>query len=441
MTPRQSKTPTDRLPAKPRRGFTLVELLVAAAIALVVMGALASLLGVFSRTGTNSQSIVDMSSRMRSTAIRLRQDLGGITAPLAPPLSPEAGLGYFEIVEGPMEDGLATTASGSMVLQSGTVWASGTSSILADTDDALIFTTRSLSGPFEGRYGNTQIESNTAEVAWFCRPSATQPFPNSVQLQTLYRRQLLVVGYVGASPFFAAVSPTNNQVAGTLPAAYGTYDISLRADPTVANALVPNTLADLTQRENRFFHGPLRDAAFPNSLTGLTFDGSPREGDDVILTNVISFDVRVFDPAARPMLNGTTVVYPPEQTYAGPTAGAFAGCFVDLGRTPGGTVLSSPANAKSGVTATYDTWSTFYETNGIDDDGGGIIDDGTNGIDDGTDAMKNSLPPDDVPDDPGEDEVPPPYATPLRAIEIRIRCVDPTSREIRQLTVRRAFAN
>jgi hypothetical protein len=413
-----------------RSAFTLTELLIAATIALVVMAALASLLGVFSRAGTNSQSIVEMSSRMRSVAARLRQDLGGITAPLTPPLSPEAGLGYFEVVEGPMQDGIATTSAGVPLFST---TASATSSILADTDDALIFTTRSLSGPFEGRYGNTQIESNTAEVAWFCRPSANQPFPDAVQLQTLYRRQLLVAGYVGASPFFTAGSPTNNQINGTLPAAYATYDISLRSDPTAGNALVPNTLADLTQRENRFFHGPLRTTAFPNSTTNLTFDGTGREGEDIVLTNVIAFDVRVFDPAATPRLNGSAIVYPPEQGYAAlTTTGTFSGCFVDLGRCPGGTVLSGSAATGTGLTATYDTWSTFYENNGLNDGGTAAIDDGADGID-------NNL--NGIPDDPGEAEAPPPYAVPLRAVEIRIRCLDPTSREIRQLTVRQAFTN
>lgn len=400
----------------PPAGFTLAELLVASTIALMVMGGVASLMALFSRTATYSQAIVDMSSRMRNAASRLRQDLGGITVSVAPPLSPESASGYFEIVEGSMQDSLATTT------------------LVADTDDALLFTTRSLSGPFEGRFsGTNQVESTTAEVAWFCRPSTTQPV-QGVTLQTLYRRQLLVLGYVGASPFLTIGSATNNQVTGTLPTAYNTHDISLRSDPTVGNALVPNTLADLAQRENRFFHGPTFSTAFPNSATGLTFDSaSGREGEDVVLTNVIAFDVRVFDPDAQPMLNGTTIVYPPEQTYTGPTAGMFKGCFVDLGRTPSAvTTLTSGAATKSGLTATYDTWTTAYESNGVDDDSDGIIDEGTNGVDNNGN---------NIPDDPAEDETAPPYATPLRAIEIRIRCYDPTSREIRQVTVRQAFSS
>lgn len=455
--------PNHHARARKPAAFTLVELLVSSTIALVVMGAVATLFGIFSRASTNSQAIVDLSSRMRSTANRLRQDLAGLTAPLTPPLSPESDAGYFELIEGPVQDGLATSESGTLILQSGTaVWASGTTSLLADTDDVLLFTTRSSAGPFEGNFNGAQIESPIAEVAWFCRPSAIQPV-EGVRLQTLYRRQLLVVGYVGAPPFFVNGSNTNNQVIGTLPAMYGTYDLSLRSDPTVAGALVPNTLGDLSRRENRFFHGPAWSTPFPNSLTNLTFDGHPtREGEDVVLTNVIAFDVRVFDPDARPKVNGSTVVYPNEQTYStlgisgSSVAATFKGCFLDLGGNVRTSVvpnvlapdpdvvatgtftrvstLSGSASPKSNLTATYDTWSTAYETDGIDNDDGGAgpVDEGTNGVDDNADG---------IPDDANEAETAPPYAQPLRAIEIRIRCYDPTSREIRQTTVRHTFTH
>jgi type II secretory pathway component PulJ len=455
--------------------FTLVELLVSSTIALVVMGAVASLFGIFSRTSTNTQAIVDLSSRMRSTANRLRDDLAGLTAPLTPPLSPESDAGYFELIEGPWTD--ARDGSGAPIT------ASSATSILADTDDVLLFTTRSSAGRFEGHYNGSQIESSTAEVAWFCRPSATQPV-SGLQLQTLYRRQLLVVGYVGASPFFVAGSASNNQILGSLPAIYSTYDISLRPDSTVAGALVPNTLGDLTRRENRFFHGPTWASPFPNTVSGstnLTFDGTTREGEDVVLTNVIAFDVRVFDPDARPKLNGTTVVCPNEQGYAalgtlGTAAAAFKGCFLDLGGNArfaavpnllvpdllatgsftAITALSGTAASKSGLAATYDTWSTAYETNGLNEDndtedlnGNGsldagedrnangildapLIDEGVNGLDDDVDG---------IPDDPDETETAAPYSRPLPAIEIRIRCYDPTSREIRQTTVRHTFTN
>ena len=51
--------------------FTLVELLIAATIALIVMGSLATLLGLFSRTASTGQALVDLGSKMRSTASQI----------------------------------------------------------------------------------------------------------------------------------------------------------------------------------------------------------------------------------------------------------------------------------------------------------------------------------------------------------------------------------
>jgi hypothetical protein len=92
---------------------------------------------------------------------------------------------------------------------------------------------------------------------------------------------------------------------------------------------------------------------------------------------------------------------------------------------------------------TYDTWSTHYETNGIDEDGVSAADQGTNGLDDAVPARAGTAvaeqAADGVADDSGEMETSPPYPFPLRGIEIRIRCYDPASRQIRQVTVRHAF--
>jgi prepilin-type N-terminal cleavage/methylation domain-containing protein len=52
------------------RGFSLIELLIAATIGLVVMGAVASLFGIFGRSASETQSIVDMTNRLRGTALR-----------------------------------------------------------------------------------------------------------------------------------------------------------------------------------------------------------------------------------------------------------------------------------------------------------------------------------------------------------------------------------
>jgi hypothetical protein len=84
---------------------------------------------------------------------------------------------------------------------------------------------------------------------------------------------------------------------------------------------------------------------------------------------------------------------------------------------------------------TYDTWTTHYEANGRDEDGDTVVDEGTNGIDD--DVAGN--PGFGIIDDPGELETSPPYPWPLRGIEVRIRCYEPSSRQVRQVTVRHTF--
>jgi type II secretory pathway component PulJ len=407
-------------PSSPR-GFSLVELLVASTIAMIVMAAVATLFSTFGNAASTSQSIVDMTNRMRTTATRLRRDLAGITAPLRPPLSPDGNQGYFELIEGPLLDSVASETA-----------------LLADVDDVLVFTTQSAGTPFQGRYMvngvDRRIESSTAEVAWFCRPSpaAAQTVPG-LTLHTLYRRQLLVEGYVGMAPFHDPLNAATNQIVGTMPDLLTSYDMSLRG--VGGGVFVPNTLGDLTQRENRFLHGAW-NVAFSVASPGVTFDAaSGREGEDVVLTNVLAFDVRVFDPAI-PIRTGAAnaIVYPGDPGYATGADSSTKGAFVDLGRQGGGTPLSSGAAAKASLAlaCTYDTWSTAYEANGIDEDADGIVDDATNGADNNGDGL---------PDDPGEAETAPPYAAPLTAVEVRIRCYDPVSRQVRQTTVRQALPN
>lgn len=73
-----------RAAAHPRAGLTLVELLVAAVLSLVVMGAVASLFGILSRSIRQSQATVDLSTLMRSAPWQLRQDLTSLTCTTAP---------------------------------------------------------------------------------------------------------------------------------------------------------------------------------------------------------------------------------------------------------------------------------------------------------------------------------------------------------------------
>jgi hypothetical protein len=68
--------------------MTLVEMLVATAATLMLMGAIAQVFSVFGSAVTNSRSMIEQDARLRSVAWRLRTDLSGVTARTLPPLEP-----------------------------------------------------------------------------------------------------------------------------------------------------------------------------------------------------------------------------------------------------------------------------------------------------------------------------------------------------------------
>lgn len=455
-----------------RRGMTLVEMLVALVATLMLMTAIAQAFSAFGGAISDSRAVLDLDGRMRIAAWRLRSDLAGVTARTLPPLGPDGGEGYFEIIEGPASD--ADAANGKDVCP-------------ADHDDVLLFTTRNTETPFIGRapggaslLGQTStLESSVAEVGWFARP--TTPGASNPTTYTLYRKQLLVMGYVGTDPFHSAPGGYNTipvPAAPVIPplasgALWSSYfnlpcDVSARVEVSLAGtALFPNTLADLSRREARFMHngsGVTAAAGFPfrfvdhqavTAPDGLIFDStSQRQGEDVVLTNVIAFDVRVFDPGAPVHVTaGNTPLVPGDPLFNSPASGS--GAFVDLGYDPSvPSRFSGFGQAKSGLMGsrtdrrTYDTWSLHYEADGRDQgNANGIpantIDEGTNGLDDDADGDHDEpaydANGDGVFEDPGETETLPPYPVPLRGIEVRIRCYEPTSRQVRQVTIRHSF--
>jgi hypothetical protein len=418
--------------SSPRLGMTLVEMLVATVMTLVIMGVVAQLFGLMGQGLTGSRKVLELDAQLRGVAHTLRTDLAGITVDTLPPVAPERDSGYLEIIEGPVTDLSAANAGNPTTLT-------------ADWDDVLMFTTRSFGDPFVGRgdpgvFGVSTIRSQLAEVIWFCRespPSQQILLGTGTTLYTLHRRQLLVMPFVGLGSFLTG----GNSVTGALPAFQNLNDLSVHAT-AVGGPLIPNSLADLTKRENRFLHNPtgiVSGTTFPFDVGGafstLGFDGhltGLRAGEDVVIANVIAFDVRVFDPQA-PLAGGATGDYvdlgnPGAVPVAAigtvfpPTTGSIFG-------TRGVRVSNAPQN-RTLTRPTYDTWSSHYEANGLDEDGDSDFDEGTNAIDDNGDGIV---------DDVGEHETSPPYPVPLRALEIRIRCYEPESRQVRQVTIRHTF--
>jgi len=469
-------------PATARRlGMTLIEMLVALTATLILMSAVAQMFSVFGAAMSGSRAMLELDAQMRNVAWRLRSDLTGATARPLPPLPADSGEGYFEIIEGPMREPYEAEvqAAGGLVAH-------------ADADDALLFTARSTDVPFIGRAPTDSTnaaaiqdsyESTLAEIGWFTRKTLPETTPVTY---TLYRKQLLVMGYVGTDPFYSNPGANNSISLTAVPFSsvpegqkWSFYfdmpcDISARRE---IDRLYPNALADLTRREFRFMHnvsGTVSAAFFPYpfalhqlasgamatellprpALDGLIFDStSARQGEDVVLTNVLAFDVRVFDPAAPVALSasGNTAIVPGDLP-ALPGTPVASGCYVDLGNGVTGNSLLAIASGtitprfagfgqqrselvgSTTFRRTYDTWSTHYEANGIDEDNAvdssAGADQAINGLDDNNDG---------VIDDPGEFETSPPYPFPLRGIEVRIRCYEPSSRQVRQVTVRHTF--
>ena len=422
------RVPCDKSDFSGRRGMTLVEMLVATAVTLILIGLVVQLFGVVGGSITASRSLIESTGQLRSAALRLRTDLSGITAVPQPPATPEFDRGYLEIIEGPTTDVSAAPTG-----------------LLGDYDDVLMFTTRSQGGPFVGTFSGSQIESMTAEVAWFCQPASVQPI-SGLTLYNLYRKQMLVMGIVGAGSFSASNSITGT----TIPTVYNSYDISLRPE---GSTLYANSLGDLTKRENRFLHilSSGSAASFPFScligptVSGIAFDAaSGRQGEDLILTNVIAFDVRVYDPEAAMRSSGGQVLTPGDRGYGSAAAisptpkGAYIdlGADIDVGAGKSGTSLGAAMQAKARFTGacTYDTWSTHYEFNGINENAGDSDDLGTDTGSDGQDNNGNGLV-----DELAEYDTLPPYSVSLRGLEVRIRVYEPSSRQVRQFTVRHTF--
>jgi hypothetical protein len=322
--------------------------------------------------------------------------------------------------------------------------------LFGDTDDYLAFTTRSRGEPFVGKLGAGTVESQSAEVIYFLAQTGTEPIMDATaapptRLYTLYRRVLLI-------------APNASPVAVT-------DDVSQRA------GAIPNTLGDLTKPENRFNHLPGAGGIFPFRMAlpmvGFTL-ASGRLGDDVMMTNVLAFDVQVYDRDAPIFVTATTpsvALEPRDAGYAAQLttytiiASQPTGAYVDLGYFPNYNTLahsfkdlslfSGSPNAKSGIpfarTATnpyvYDTWSLHYENDGIQKQSAYGKDTGANGLDDNNNGMVDEaiiIDP-STGADTGEADTLPPYSAPLRGVRITVRVYEPSSQQVREIVVMQDF--
>ena len=567
------------------RAITLIEMLVGMAITLVMMAAVVNLFANISQSVTNRRAGMEMNGQLRQVRARLYKDLLGATCPAETWQEPGDGNGYLEIIEGRWTDnqpsrlvigGLIDTndglqhatslvprdtngglvqwddANGNGIVDAGeNVF--GQSNGLGDYDDILALTVQSEEEPFVGRGpGGVVIESNYAEIIWYSIENPADGSLGEPGMRTVYRRVLLIAPWLNPIPF--TVYRPNSF--------FQDNDISAHYDDN-SNQWVPNTLSDLTKRENRFLRstdattfphplvsegsglgnnttvnvgivrgandrlnaspidatvigntGPSPDEVIANyvvtaggeydaipelSITSGTTNPSPRpvlantgrtrdigggvlveiweiahvsngpaplalerQGEDIMLNDVLAFDLRVFDPGA-PLVDNTGVVTEPSDAgWYSPTATNLIlgyGAYVDLGwwtsypdpaiATNVETVFSQvPRQAGwtlknsvpfEGYPAVYDTWSAHYESDGIDQDNKDTDDDPDTGADESTNGLDDDG--ENGVDDAGERETSPPYDVRLRGMQVKIRIYERDSRQIREATVTKNFVD
>ena len=459
-----------------RAGLTLVEMMVVVAVTLIFMIALTQVFSMLGDGIMSGRALIELNGQKRAVTSRLQSDLDSITVPVIPWQTLQNGGGYLEIVEGSATD---KDVNADDIIDPG---APPFDNRFGDTDDVVMFTARSYDVPFVGNFvindgSIIPIESNLAEIIWWTQftPAFDDLNRNGIhdfgETTTLYRRVLLI------SPTLTMPSLNGNTTKPDLTQAALTsrYEfITGVKDPTTGNVtiagsdisvrfqdgqLVMNTLADLTKRENRVARNP---SQFPHAFDPTLLD--LRRGDDVVLTNVLAFDIRVYDPKAPLFVVNDHVLSPSDPGW---TPGGWnspnvpRGAYVDLnyGQNTDFSDFSGPPHSKSqlviaGQRGTYCTWSFHYEHDGLNqyDDPKNttpLIDEGTDGQNTFADQVNNNNPdnrqPDGVDDngavdDSGERETSPPYPAPLRGMQIRLRVYEPDSKTVRQSTVTTTFS-
>ena len=232
-----------------------------------------------------------------------------------------------------------------------------------------------------------------------------------------------------------------------------------RNDISVGHDGGANSLEDLARRENRFarqggplsFPNPLRRTGFSQSLARdrhgeENLDGFLElTGDEILLTDVAAFDLRVFSHDCTSSIVDGMVVGPSDHVLAGQVSFGrpVRGAYVDLGDGDG--VFSGPSDPKSRLARTYCTWSPHYEYDGINQDAaddlreGHVTPDGNPKTDEGTNGVDDDRFPGQGVDDAGERETMAPYPDAIRGFRVTFRLIEKVSKQVRQSSVIHSF--
>lgn len=457
----------------PRRGLTLIEILIALTMTLIVLGAMAQAFKFASAEIADGRAILEMSNRLRNAQQLLRTDLAGLTVEVRPHIDTPPN-GYFEYVEGLAQDSDELgTANG----------------YLGDWDDVLAFTSRNLDGTFRGRRSGEILLSTFAEIIWFTEAldinsdgiavdgADTPLYSDTV---ALHRRVLIVRPDLNDS--LTQTDENDNPLVGIGVASSEEEVVDFLANNDVSVRIfelndgqfliVANSLSDLARRENRFARLPIpftragREDAFPHpiepDLLGRTkmVSQDRLSGNETLMTDVAAFDVQIYSPDSLVALvdvdnDGVdeTALNRSDLGFSNFTATATNnGGFIDLASAGGPFDRAAPRFSTQPVRPTNEprtnlgvplwdvptlcTWSPHYEADGLDQNDDGVFDSATDGLDnDGINGV------DDAGFDGGngERETLPPYLYPARGLKVTLRIIEKKSKQVRQATVVQNF--
>ena len=311
--------------SKPKRsGFTLVELMISAAITVIIM----TILSICFQTSMSAMSAMraqgDAADQLRAVGEVMKRDIKADH--FLPAESATAVANNGRRLSDYDFRGAAQASSGFFFIRSPASFNEGNDGIFDSYRSDLpggpaLWFTSVLAGGTEGNLytasvGGNIVSSEAAEVAYFLVPTGQGTSgPAGLPTFHLIRRQRLIASNsaIGSNLQLAVNSgldPNVREVISTFPV----------GPPTV------NTMGTIAYAANR--------PAFPGLLS------SPRTGDDIIISNVISFEVK---PTWQP--RGGLPFIPGPRVFGN----SFPG--VDVAFSP-------PANTASSD-APYDTLSAF----------------------------------------------------------------------------------
>ena len=444
---RSDLPPRGSIQSNARSGLTLIEIMIALTMTLIVLGAMMTAFQFASQKMQAGRAVMELANRARSAESLLRADLAGLTVEPRPYAQTASPPGYFEYLEGPTRDATNTL--------------SANNNYLGDIDDVLAMTVRSSGRMFRGRWNGGIIESPQAEVVWFTTWNDLDVNPATIKFEesVSVRRRVLLIAPAGVPRLLLDEATDVN-----VNLFFSNNDISARVvsgDTATTYDVIANNLNDLALRKNRFCHqqdpfNPTNDPNihnFPNVLRRdfLVNRLSP-SGDDIVLSDVAGFDLRVYSPNINintSAATGVDVIAEPSDpgyvNYAS-SVGSPNGAFVDLAGDPtdpngwfaGNASVKSQCSYTqalsllpfAGIENVYDTWAPYYESNSVNEDSDALLDEGTNGLDDDN---LNGV------DDTAERETLPPYAHPIRGLQVSIRLIEKGTKQVHQTTIVHSF--